>query len=57
MSREVPARVRRSILPLLAVIAAFSLFFFTALSALANAVTINDQSGVLAGYWATGKDA
>lgn len=47
MSREVPARVCRSILPLLAVAASFLLFLFTALSVQANAVTINDQAGVL----------
>ncbi len=49
MSREIPARVRCSILPLLAVAATFALFLFTALSAQANAVTINDQAGVLDG--------
>ena len=47
MSREVPTRIYHSILPLLAVAATFSLFIFTAMSAQANAVTINDQAGVL----------
>jgi hypothetical protein len=47
MSKKLPARVHRSILPLPAVIAAFSLCLFTTLSVQANTVTINDLSGVL----------
>ncbi|MFL5627795.1 MAG: hypothetical protein ACJ788_19620 [Ktedonobacteraceae bacterium] len=47
MNRDILAKVRIPRLMYLAVAAAFSLFFLTAMNVQANTVTINDQSGVL----------